>query len=183
MRQFGTPVAYSASGISGFFLCKFDYQKTLFSESFPVLVVSRACWQWQRLPPLLNDGYRYFRSRIGYPLEGDSDDYEAVAKLIKHQRRSESAETEPLQDAEAGTRYKTIDKAATGAADKSRRTTTSSDGEPKKSKPKKKKSPKPRFAQTHALLFATVPYCEACQSPLGCLARLISVAMCAMCPR
>ena len=100
-------------------------------------VVFRACWQWQRLPPLLSDGYRYFRCRIGYPLEGDSDDFEAVAKLISTLRRSESAETEPLQDAEAGARYKTIEKAATtGAADKSRRKTTSSDGEAKKSKTK-----------------------------------------------
>lgn len=149
-------------------------------------VVFRACWQWQRLPPLLSDGYRYFRCRIGYPLEGDSDDYEAVAKLISTQRRSESAETEPLQDAEAGARYKTIEKAATtGAADKSRRKTTSSDGEAKKSKTKKKKPPKPRFAHTHARLAATsgVPCCKARQSPLGCPTRLISGAVCSVCPR
>ena len=40
----------------------------------PILTAHPHYNMWQEIPPLLSDGYRYARSRIGKPLEGDSDE-------------------------------------------------------------------------------------------------------------
>lgn len=76
-------------------------------------------------------------------MEGDSDDYEAIAKLIKHQR---SSEVEPLRDIEATTRNTTED---TPDMQQLKSASNESDAPPKKSKKRKKKAPKPRSVLNH----------------------------------
>jgi hypothetical protein len=107
----------------------------------PILTAHPHYHMWQQVPPLLNDGYRYFRSRIGKPLHGDSDDYEAVAKLIKTQRRAEAVEFGAGGGSNGG--YDEIDELS---SDEGRAPS------PAKAKKKKAKTPKPKPSAEGALL-------------------------------